>query len=120
MQSVSGGINVALKNARLEPMINDRGRPTVLVFPEMAQGAWADEDFGSAGPACIFAIGVCIAGGKDGLAYPIRTANLGGTTVADLAVSARGNQRQRRQNGVRVRGDGLRDPSRRIRLLLRF
>jgi hypothetical protein len=85
MQSVSGGINVALKNARLEAMINDRGRPTVLVFPEMAQGAWSDEDFGSAGPACIFAIGVCIAGGKDGLSYPIKTANLGGTTPADLA-----------------------------------
>jgi hypothetical protein len=85
MQSADGGINTALKNARLEAMINDRGRPTVLVFPEMAQGAWSDEDFGSAGPACIFSIGVCIAGGKDGLAYPIKTANLGGTTVADLA-----------------------------------
>jgi hypothetical protein len=84
MQSVSGGINTALKNAKLEAMINDRGKPTVLVFPEMAQGAWADEDFGSAGPACIFSIGVCIAGGKDGLAYPIKTANLGGTTPADL------------------------------------
>jgi hypothetical protein len=85
MQSVSGGINVALKNARLEAMINDRGKPTVLVFPQMAQGAWSDEDFGSAGPACIFAIGVCIAGGKDGLAYPIKTATLGGTTPDDLA-----------------------------------
>src|SRR5271166_6380450 len=31
-----------------------------------------------------FPIGVCIAGGKDGLAYPIRTANLGGTMPADL------------------------------------
>jgi hypothetical protein len=85
MQSANAGINVALKNARLEAMINDRGKPTVLVFPQMAQGAWSDEDFGSAGPACIFAIGVCIAGGKDGLAYPIKAANLGGTTLADLA-----------------------------------
>jgi hypothetical protein len=84
MQSAGGGINVALKNARLEALINDRGRPVVLVFPEMAQGAWSDEDFGSAGPACIFPIGVCIAGGKDGLAYPIKTANLGGTMPADL------------------------------------
>jgi hypothetical protein len=85
MQSPDGGINAALKNARLEAMINDRGKPTLLVFPQMAQGAWADEDFGSAGQACIFPIGVCIAGGKDGLAYPIKTANLGGTTPADLA-----------------------------------
>jgi hypothetical protein len=85
MQSVSGGINTALKNARLQATINDRGKPTVLVFPEMASGAWSDEDFGSAGPACIFSIGVCIASGKDGIAYPVKTANLGKTTVADLA-----------------------------------
>jgi hypothetical protein len=85
MQSAAGGMNDALKNARLETSINDRGKPVVLVFPEMAKGAWADEDFGSAGPACIFSIGVCIASGKDGIAYPIKTANLGGTTVADLA-----------------------------------
>ena len=85
MQSGDGGMSVALKNARLEAMINDRGRPTVLVFPEIANGAWSDEDFGSAGPACIFSIGVCIASGKDGIAYPIKTAQLGGTTVADLA-----------------------------------
>jgi hypothetical protein len=50
----------------------------------MAQGAWADEDWGSAGPACIFAIGVCVASGKDGIAYPVKTANMGGTTVTDL------------------------------------
>jgi hypothetical protein len=85
MQSAGGGINDALKNARLEASINERGKPTLLVFPQIAQGAWADEDFGSAGPACIFPIGVCIASGKDGLAYPIKTAHLGGTTSADLA-----------------------------------
>ena len=85
MRSVSGGINLALKNARLEAMINEQGKPTVLVFPEMAKGPWSDEDFGSAGPACIFSIGVCIASGKDGIAYPVKTANLGGTTPADLA-----------------------------------
>ena len=85
MQSAGGGVNMALKNARLVPEINDQGTPTVLVFPEMAQGAWSDEDFGSGGPACIFAIGVCIASGKDGIAYPVKTANLGGTTPADLA-----------------------------------
>jgi hypothetical protein len=85
MQAASGGMNEALKNARLEAAVNDRGKPVVLVFPQMAQDAWADEDFGSAGPACIFSIGVCIAGGKDGLAYPIKTANFGGTRLADLA-----------------------------------
>jgi hypothetical protein len=66
-------------------MTNAQGAPTLLVYPQMATGVWADEDWGSAGPACIFAIGVCIATGKDGIAYPIKAANLGGTTLADLA-----------------------------------
>ena len=85
MQPVNTRVKVALQNARLQSTINDQGKPTVLVFPQMAQGAWTDQDFGSAGPACIFAIGVCIAAGKDGIAYPVKTAHLGGTTPADLA-----------------------------------
>jgi len=50
----------------------------------MATGTWADEDWGSAGPACIFSLKVCIATGKDGIAYPINTMTLGGTTSDDL------------------------------------
>jgi len=84
IKPVGGGMSMSMKNAKLVPMVNDRGRPVLLVFPEMAAGRWADEDWGSAGPACIFAIGVCVATGKDGIAYPIKTANPGGTTVADL------------------------------------
>lgn len=76
---------MSLSNAKLVATVSERGTPTLLVYPQMATGAWADEDWGSAGPACIFSIGVCIATGKDGLAYPIKTANLGGTTIADLA-----------------------------------
>jgi len=85
IKPVGGGMNIALKNAKLVPMVDDRGTPIVLVFPEMASGNWSDEDWGSAGPACIFSIGVCAATGKDGIAYPIKTASLGGTTLADLA-----------------------------------
>jgi hypothetical protein len=66
-------------------MVNDRGVPTLLVYPQMAAGAWSDEDWGSVGPACILPIGVCIAAGKDGIAYPVKTAALGGTTLDDLA-----------------------------------
>ena len=77
MKPVGSGMSISLKNARLVPMVSDRGNPVLLVFPEMASGAWSDEDWGSAGPACIFTIGVCIAAGKDGIAYPIKTANLG-------------------------------------------
>jgi len=82
---VNGGTSASLTNARLQSTVSDRGVPVLLVFPDMASGNWSDEDWGSAGPACIFAIGVCVATGKDGIGYPIKTADLGGTTVADLA-----------------------------------
>jgi hypothetical protein len=85
IRPVNGGMNMALNNAKRLEMIGDRGTPIVLVFPDMASGNWSDEDWGSAGPACIFSIGVCIATGKDGIAYPIKTEGLGGTTPADLA-----------------------------------
>ncbi len=85
MQPVNAGMSAPpLKNARLVPFVNDQGVPTLLVFPQMANGNWSDEDWGSAGPACIFSIGVCVATGKDGIAYPIKTSSLGGTTLADL------------------------------------
>jgi hypothetical protein len=83
-------MNMPLGDATFVTNMNERGAPVLLVFPNMATGAWSDEDWGSAGPACIFAIGVCVATGKDGIAYPIRTSNLGGTTVADLG-NARAN-----------------------------
>jgi hypothetical protein len=85
LRPVNSGMNVSLANARREEGVNDRGEKTLLVFPDMAKGNWSDEDWGSAGPACIFAIKVCIATGKDGIGYPISTENAGGTTPADLA-----------------------------------
>jgi hypothetical protein len=85
LRPTGGGMNMPMKNARVEAKINDQGIPTLLVYPKLATGAWSDEDWGSAGPACIFSIGVCIAAGKDGIGYPVRTANMGGTTLAGLA-----------------------------------
>ncbi|MGB8060806.1 MAG: hypothetical protein WCF26_02775 [Candidatus Sulfotelmatobacter sp.] len=85
VKPVGSRMNLSLKDATLVANINERGKPVLLVFPKMASGNWSDEDWGSAGPACIFSIGVCVATGKDGIAYPIKTANLGGTTPADLA-----------------------------------
>jgi hypothetical protein len=84
IKTVGGGMSIALKNARLVTNINERGIPVLLVFPQMASGNWSDEDWGSAGPACIFSISVCIATGKDGIGYPIKTTNLGGTTPTGL------------------------------------
>jgi hypothetical protein len=80
----SGMTPAPLANATLKADLNDQGAPVVRVYPQMASGAWSDEDWGSAGPSCIFPIGVCVASGKDGIAYPIKIANLGGTTLADL------------------------------------
>ena len=34
-----------------------------LIVVPVATGAWSDEDWGSAGPACLFQIGVCVAAG---------------------------------------------------------
>jgi hypothetical protein len=77
-------MHMPLTDARVEAHINAQGVPVPLVFPRMATGVWSDEDWGSAGPACLFGIGLCVVTGKDGIGYPIRTANMGGTTVADL------------------------------------
>jgi hypothetical protein len=85
IKPVGGGMAMALKTARTVTNISDQGAPVQLVYPQLAEGNWSDEDWGSAGPACLFAIGVCIATGKDGIAYPIKTASPGGTTLADLA-----------------------------------
>jgi hypothetical protein len=85
IKPVGGGMNISLKDAKLVPMVSDQGTPLLLVFPQMATGNWSDEDWGSAGPACIFSIGVCVATGKDGIAFPIKAGDLGGTTLADLA-----------------------------------
>jgi len=84
MRPTGSGMSISLANATTITLTNDQGVPTKLVFPAMASGNWSDEDWGSAGPACIFAVGVCVATGKDGIAYPIKTTNLGGTTLEDL------------------------------------
>jgi hypothetical protein len=75
---------VSMKNAKVEGEVGPDGKMTVRLVPNIATGAWADEDWGSAAPACIFSIGVCVATGKDGIAYPVKTANMGATTPADL------------------------------------
>jgi hypothetical protein len=85
MKTPVGGVSSVMKTAKLVPAVTNQGVPTLLVYPQMATGAWSDEDWGSAGPACIFSIGVCVAGGKDGIGYPVKTAALGGTTLDDLA-----------------------------------
>jgi hypothetical protein len=88
VKPVGGGMSMAIKDARVVGQINAQGQAVALVYPSMATGAWSDEDWGSAGPACLFAINVCIAAGKDGIGYPIRTTNLGGTTLKTAGTAA--------------------------------
>jgi hypothetical protein len=79
----SGAMQMALASSRVVASKNGRGQPIMLVY--LADpGKWSDQDLGSAGPACLFAIGLCVATGKDGIAYPIKTDDLGGTTLSDL------------------------------------
>lgn len=85
VRPVGGGMHMPLENAKVVTTTNEHGETVRLFYPQMAQGPWADEDWGSSGPACLFSIGVCIAAGKDGIAYPVKTSTLGGTTLADLA-----------------------------------
>lgn len=68
---VGSGMASPMAIARLVSQVNDQGTPVTLVYPNMASGAWSDEDWGSAGPACLFQIGICVATGKDGIAYPL-------------------------------------------------
>ncbi|HEY4186240.1 MAG TPA: hypothetical protein VGP07_14280 [Polyangia bacterium] len=84
VKPVGASMHMSIAHAKMTAQLNDRGVPVVLVYPQMANGNWSDEDWGSAGPACLFPLGVCIATGKDGIGYPIKTAHLGGTTPADL------------------------------------
>jgi len=58
---VGSRMSVPMANAKFESHLNAQGKPVLLVYPQMANGAWADQDLGSAGPACIFPLGVCIA-----------------------------------------------------------
>jgi hypothetical protein len=77
---VNSGMTTAVQS---RTVLSANGTP--LVYPQMATGAWSDEDWGSAGPACIFQINICIAAGKDGIAYPVHSPHMGQTRPADLA-----------------------------------
>ena len=84
---VGGGMSMSMAGAKVTASMNTQGQAVALVYP-MATGAWSDEDWGSAGPACLFALHVCVAAGKDGIGYPISTTDLGGTTTATVGTAA--------------------------------
>ncbi len=85
VKPVGAGMSMPMSNARLVANMNAQGQPVVLAYPQMATGAWADEDLWSGGPALLEAIGLFCGGGKDGILYCAHQNNLGKTMLADLA-----------------------------------
>ncbi|MGP6158447.1 MAG: hypothetical protein ACLPYS_13240, partial [Vulcanimicrobiaceae bacterium] len=51
IKPVGGTASTGLTNAKLVTNVSAQGTPVLLVFPQIAQGAWWDQDWGSAGPA---------------------------------------------------------------------
>jgi hypothetical protein len=89
LKPVGASMTMPIKNFDLKVGHDERGNPTVnVVVPPMAAGAWSDEDWGSAGPACFFELNVCLATGKDGIAYGIRTSNEGKTAPGEVGTIA--------------------------------
>lgn len=76
---VGGNMAPAVVKGTLQADISATNQLVTRIYP-MATGAWADEDWGSAGPACIFELDTCVATGKDGIGYPINSVHLGQTT----------------------------------------
>ena len=88
LRPVGGSMNMSVAHASVRVNINAEQQKIPLVYPSTASGTWSDEDWGSGGPACILQIGVCIAAGKDGIGYPIKTSSLGGTTLDTVGTQA--------------------------------
>jgi hypothetical protein len=84
----SGMTGNPMVHARLVAKVSAQGQPVTLVYPNMATGNWSDEDFGSAGPACLFQIGICIAAGKDGESFSLPVPGFTGTTAATVGTVA--------------------------------
>jgi hypothetical protein len=86
LRPVGASMSVSLENARVVTNQNNLGKPVQLVYPQIANNAaWDDEDLGSAGGALLEKFGVYIGGGKDGIAYITKTADMGDTKPADFA-----------------------------------
>jgi hypothetical protein len=88
LKPVGGSMSMPISNARLVATVSAQGQPMVLVYPQMATGGWSDEDWGSAPPACFFAIGVCVATGKDGIGYAVKVPEFASTTTATVGTKA--------------------------------
>jgi hypothetical protein len=86
VRPVGGSMAPAVVGGTLQADISSTNQLITRVYP-MATGAWSDEDWGSAGPACIFELDTCVAAGKDGIGYPINSYHLGQTTAGNVGTA---------------------------------
>ena len=84
VRPVGGGMSIPMANARVVAGRGERGKPVLLVYPELPPGARTDQDLGSGGLAFIADLNIVCGGGKDGLLYCLHANQMGGTTLADL------------------------------------
>lgn len=73
-----------LQGSQFKAKVDPQGKLVTLVYPPIASGTWADEDLGSAQQTCIAELNLCIVAGKDGIAYSVRSNNMGNTSLSDL------------------------------------
>ena len=78
-------MNMALKNAKLVPMISDRGTPVLLVLSADGLRQLVGRRLGIGRTGLHFLDWRLRRTGKDGIAYPIKTAEPGRDDSADLA-----------------------------------
>jgi hypothetical protein len=84
VRPVGGGMSMPMANARVTAVKSARGKPVLLVYPELSAGARTDQDLGSGGLAFIADLNIVCGGGKDGLLYCMHANALGGTKLADF------------------------------------
>ncbi len=84
VRPVGGGMTMPAANARVEARLDARGRPVLLVWPQLSAAARSDQDLGSGGLTYIADLKIVCGGGKDGLLYCLHADNMGATKPADL------------------------------------
>ena len=84
VRPVGGGMTMPATNSRVEARLDARGRPVLLVWPQLSAAARSDQDLGSGGLAYIADLKIVCGGGKDGLLYCLHADAMGGTKPADL------------------------------------
>lgn len=84
VRPVGGGMAMPIANSRVEARLDKRGKPVLLVWPQLSPAARTDQDLGSGGLAYVAALNIVCGGGKDGLLYCLHADAMGGTTPAAL------------------------------------